>query len=219
MLIKKNDIIFVFKLRITTQTKKKGTFMKKKFGFTLAEVLITLGIIGVVSALTAPALSTNTQKAKIGPALARFSSVLGGAIQEYMVNNDLTDLSDETVGDDFLNKLSNYMVMEKLDASQCSYNVMLGSSTNYKVQGCYQLNDGTIISRFKSDANNYWAYIDIDINGTKKPNQIGKDCFEFIIYPDGRVLAFGSNAMKNKTPAYKNYSCNPNYNGTDSNYR
>lgn len=32
----------------------------QKRGFTLAEVLITLGIIGVVSALTAPALSTNT---------------------------------------------------------------------------------------------------------------------------------------------------------------
>ena len=28
----------------------------KKFGFTLAEVLVTLGIIGVVAALTAPAL-------------------------------------------------------------------------------------------------------------------------------------------------------------------
>ena len=187
--------------------------MKKKFGFTLAEVLITLGIIGIVSALTAPALSTNTQKAKIGPALARFSSVLGSAIQEYMVGNDLTDLSDETVGDAFLDKLSKYMVMEKLDANQCSYNVMRGSSVNNIISGCYQLNDCTVINRFVSDSNNYWAYIDVDINGPKKPNQIAKDCFEFIIYPDGRVLAFGSNAMKNKTPAYKNYSCNPNSNG------
>ena len=32
----------------------------KKIGFTLAEVLITLGIIGVVAALTAPALVSNT---------------------------------------------------------------------------------------------------------------------------------------------------------------
>ena len=192
--------------------------MTKRFGFTLAEVLITLGIIGVVSALTAPALSTNTQKAKIGPALARFSSILGSALQEYMVNNDLTDLSDETVGDAFLDKLSKYMVMEKLDANQCSYNVMRGSSVNNTISGCYQLNDGTVINRFVSDSNNYWAYIDVDINGPKKPNQIAKDCFEFIIYPDGRVLAFGSNAMKNKTPAFKNYSCNPNSNG-DSNYR
>jgi prepilin-type N-terminal cleavage/methylation domain-containing protein len=39
--------------------------MKKKFGFTLAEVLITLGIIGVVAALTAPALVKNSGTAKI----------------------------------------------------------------------------------------------------------------------------------------------------------
>ena len=37
--------------------------MKKtfKFGFTLAEVLITLGIIGVISAMTIPTVLTNNQ--------------------------------------------------------------------------------------------------------------------------------------------------------------
>ena len=34
-------------------------------GFTLAEVLITLGIIGVVAALTLPSLITNYQKKQI----------------------------------------------------------------------------------------------------------------------------------------------------------
>ena len=34
----------------------------KKTGFTLAEVLITLGIIGVVAAMTLPAVITNVQK-------------------------------------------------------------------------------------------------------------------------------------------------------------
>lgn len=36
--------------------------MKKNLGFTLAEVLITLGIIGVVAAMTIPMLITNYQK-------------------------------------------------------------------------------------------------------------------------------------------------------------
>ena len=35
-----------------------------KFGFTLAEVLITLGIIGVVAAMTIPTLIANTNGAK-----------------------------------------------------------------------------------------------------------------------------------------------------------
>ena len=38
--------------------------MTKRFGFTLAEVLITLGIIGVVAAMSIPALIANTNSAK-----------------------------------------------------------------------------------------------------------------------------------------------------------
>lgn len=36
--------------------------MKKVFAFTLAEVLITLGIIGIVAAMTIPTLINNYQK-------------------------------------------------------------------------------------------------------------------------------------------------------------
>ena len=41
---------------------KKGVRMKNKLGFTLAEVLVTLGIIGVVSAMTVPTLMQNYQR-------------------------------------------------------------------------------------------------------------------------------------------------------------
>lgn len=36
----------------------------KKFGFTLAEVLITLGVIGIVTALTLPSVVANYQNKK-----------------------------------------------------------------------------------------------------------------------------------------------------------
>ena len=42
--------------------KYNGGFMKKFFAFTLAEVLITLGVIGVVAALTIPTLISQHQK-------------------------------------------------------------------------------------------------------------------------------------------------------------
>ena len=45
---------------------------KFRKGFTLAEVLITLTIIGVVAALTAPALVNNAGFARVGPSLAKF---------------------------------------------------------------------------------------------------------------------------------------------------
>ena len=56
----------------------------KKSGFTLAEVLITLGIIGVVAALTAPALVQNAGSAQIGPKLAKAVSTFELANQNML---------------------------------------------------------------------------------------------------------------------------------------
>ena len=47
-----------------------------KNGFTLAEVLITLGIIGVVSALTLPSLITSYKKQEASARLKKFNSLL-----------------------------------------------------------------------------------------------------------------------------------------------
>ena len=44
---------------------------KFKRGFTLAEVLITLGLIGVVAAITLPALNSDIRAQQIGPSLAK----------------------------------------------------------------------------------------------------------------------------------------------------
>ena len=41
---------------------KSSLNVGKRFGFTLAEILVTLGIIGVVAAMTIPSLMTNVQK-------------------------------------------------------------------------------------------------------------------------------------------------------------
>ena len=41
---------------VTNEKRKDYEVMTKRFGFTLAEVLITLGIIGVVAAMTIPTL-------------------------------------------------------------------------------------------------------------------------------------------------------------------
>ena len=60
---------------------------KRRFGFTLAEVLITLGIIGVVAALTLPAVITKYQKQvtvnKIKKFYTNINTVLGLAQAEY----------------------------------------------------------------------------------------------------------------------------------------
>ena len=53
--------------------------MKKRSGFTLAEVLITLGIIGVVAAMTIPTLIANTNGAKFRSQFKKSLSTLNQA--------------------------------------------------------------------------------------------------------------------------------------------
>ncbi|NLF82861.1 MAG: prepilin-type N-terminal cleavage/methylation domain-containing protein, partial [Candidatus Gastranaerophilales bacterium] len=53
--------------------------MKKK-GFTLAEVLITLSIIGVVAALTIPAITASTNEARARSSIKKAVSVLNQAL-------------------------------------------------------------------------------------------------------------------------------------------
>ena len=53
--------------------------MTKRFGFTLAEVLITLGIIGVVAAMTIPTLISNTNGAQFKTGFKKALSTLNQA--------------------------------------------------------------------------------------------------------------------------------------------
>ena len=83
----------------------------KKSGFTLAEVLITLGIIGVVAALTAPVLVSSFQKNKVGPTLKRFVSNMAEANTQLLYDNEVATVtsfvgSDVTV---YLDELGKYL--------------------------------------------------------------------------------------------------------------
>lgn len=53
----------------------------KKLAFTLAEVLITLGIIGVVAAMTIPTLVTNADKKATATKLKVFYSKINQAVK------------------------------------------------------------------------------------------------------------------------------------------
>ena len=61
--------------------KGKGLPHSKKAAFTLAEVLITLGIIGIVAAMTIPTLLTNYRRATVETKLKRFYSTINQALQ------------------------------------------------------------------------------------------------------------------------------------------
>ncbi len=64
----------------------------KKFGFTLAEILITMTIIGIVASLSAPSLIQNATNARTGPALEKIKSAIELANQNVLFQNRTTDL-------------------------------------------------------------------------------------------------------------------------------
>ena len=169
--------------------------MTKKFGFTLAEVLITLGIIGVVAAMTMPTLMNQTNglqyKTAYKKALSAISQavVLNVALDEW----NLADATATTTGADdlsiysMLSKRMNtadrktdglgYSWTQLSNRTGATYSAAAAdSSSNYALF----FNDGIAFS-FPNDAANCTndstrGTINlckgiIDVNGQKTPNR------------------------------------------------
>ena len=76
--------------------------MIKKSGFTLAEVLITMSIIGVVSALTIPALMQNYQQEAQTVQLRKFSNDFVNAVDMLITEEGKTKFYNTSVYTDVL---------------------------------------------------------------------------------------------------------------------
>src|SRR5574344_1750868 len=76
----------------------KGRKIMKKSGFTLAEVLIVLGIIGVVAAMTIPTLMNQTSQAEYRTGFKKIISTLNQAINMNVAidNTDFSSLGSST---------------------------------------------------------------------------------------------------------------------------
>ena len=61
-------------------TPHHSRFTSKKVAFTLAEVLITLGIIGIVAAMTMPALIQKNNNKVVETRLKKFYSAINQAV-------------------------------------------------------------------------------------------------------------------------------------------
>ena len=105
--------------------------MTKRFGFTLAEVLITLGIIGVVAAMTMPTLMNSTQGAQYKAAYKKALSALSQAVTLNMALDEW-NFADLDTGDYTLEKmLSSRMNVVRTEAG--SFNGKDGT-TGYTVK-------------------------------------------------------------------------------------
>lgn len=67
---------------------------QKRVAFTLAEVLITLGIIGVVAAMTMPSVISNYQQKQYEAKYAKAKNVMANGINLMMAQNNVFDVAD-----------------------------------------------------------------------------------------------------------------------------
>ncbi len=112
----------------------------KKNGFTLAEVLMTMTIIGVIASMTLPTLTLNTRTAQIGPKLATAVASFEQANQALLAAEEVDSLTDlEILGEantysrDLIRFLKGTIPFE-CDKGKCLIN--LNSDTNYLIYHC-----------------------------------------------------------------------------------
>ncbi len=94
------------------------SYRLKKCAFTLAEVLITLGIIGVVAAMTIPSITANYRKQSIEKKLAKYYSAMNQAILQSEEENGAYvtwdfSLDSQTFYDTYLAKYLKTLKVEK----------------------------------------------------------------------------------------------------------
>ena len=161
-----------------------------KSGFTLAEVLITLGIIGVVAALTIPALIHSYKKQVVETRLRKFYSMMSQAIQLSEIDNGPADEWIKPVPGASSSNVAVY------------FNKYI--KPYIKTVSMIEVPQNQIFIEFADSSTMYFMSfncmdIHFDINGQKAPNKYGYDTFYFLICPQnmhnsyriGEKSAFG----------------------------
>lgn len=158
-----------------------------KQGFTLAEVLVTLAIIGIVAALTIPALITsyneNVTATQAKKAYANISSAWKQYIEDHGGSPINSFTSRSNLRDVFLKSYFSYI--QEIRAGVNTHTVMqLEDDTDFRtLDAGITTSDGAIIAIYNAfpscqNAGVDWcAQVFFDINGRKSPNRIGYDVF------------------------------------------
>lgn len=164
----------------------------RKIGFTLAEVLITLGIIGVVAAITMPLLINNYEKHVNAIKVKSAYSILYQAIKmSEAYNGDATTWEIPTpYNTNNTEKFLKTYLLPYINAPQlCGNGSQVSEKCGYPISRfaqSYTLQNGAVVSMYPRNSQDILLFI-IDVNGGKKPNILGTDAFYFTLTPKGLV--------------------------------
>lgn len=163
----------------------------RKQAFTLAEVLITLGIIGVVSAMTIPSLVQNYQRDTYVTQLHKVYNDITQGFKQVITDSNAVSLGESNYTARgaawFLNnyfKTLTTCTVDDLDSCFAdSYQNMVGTNIDLSdtVDGnCAVIASGSAICLDQ-------RFVTVDVNGKKGPNIFGRDLFVFNVMNDGTI--------------------------------
>ncbi len=178
--------------------------MKKFIAFTLAETLIVMGVIGIVSALTLPNLNSSTgdkeKVAKVKKIYQNLTDALGRAEGVY---GPVSDWPSDNATAHFSERLQDFLKASKVcsavtDCFSSKYTALNSETNDVLGNNAVLLADGTAVSfsfnpscstsnsnSESSPAYYTCGYIYIDLDGKKGANTFGKDYFAFYITSKG----------------------------------
>lgn len=160
--------------------------MNNKKGFTLAEVLVTLAVIGVVAALTIPALIQSSNEKQAKTSIKKALSVLNQALTMSIAQNGIDAASNSTFsthGDNGLRELfaQHISVIDNTDNSITSADGMKYTFT------------ATDVCQSSSSATPN-CVVEVDINGDKGAEEAGstgnyQDLYYFVVLKEQVIPA------------------------------
>lgn len=176
--------------------------------FTLAELLLTLVIIGIIAALTVPVLLQDIQQQKLRNQWKAAYSILEQANKKALIDYGGSFKGAFSNATDMKDKLKNYFVYTKECNAANTFGNCWSAQTFYKNHSTSEwtpipdivLNNGMFFGFYvyntNCTGNNYYSKSEIcgayevDVNGFNPPNTIGEDIF-FIHVLENRIRPAG----------------------------
>ncbi len=148
-------------------------------GFTLMEVLIVLGILGMIAAFSIPRIVTGYQDKQ---KLATFRECLSLLAQIEDDGISSSQLTPSNFSNFFLSRIQAKQYCSTNAASEGCWNTATQGSIGEETQPGVVLEDGAVIVGLSNPGGNQWYEgIAIDWNGTALPNKVGEDQLVLII--------------------------------------
>ncbi|MBQ2612118.1 prepilin-type N-terminal cleavage/methylation domain-containing protein [bacterium] len=198
--------------------KESQGLQKLKVGFTLAEVLITLVIIGVVAAITVPILFNNTSDKEYNVARQKAKATIGEAFRQASVQGELT--TSITSAKDFIDEVlaKRYLKIAKSceNATDCGFTAKIKRPDGKEVDIDKNMTESTdayaitALPDFTSGSANYGTY--------SKTNPITSSVYITPAYfqtLDGFSVKLFYNPMCAANPKDKPYYYDPNETGSN----